>query len=913
MAHRRKPWLRTAAVAALCANVAAAQDVGTTELRPAWGDLDPFWGDLDPFWGDLDPFWGDLEPFWGDLEGFWGDLEPFWGDLEGFWGDLEGFEGTTAVRWGDLEGFWGDLEGFWGDLEGFWDPNGEHAFTPEEVARAAALFEAFCAEAEAVFGEAVEETHGASFRDAFWVPLLTRYGIDPDTMEGLGDLTPGERGGLFLAFYDGLMDHSGRDRVDWWMGAVRWSPALAQDLGSRRARIGLLDSPIGADAQVAGQVRRASGYRDAGPASAHGPAVASLIAAPHDGTGVMGVAPDARLLVHNPFDATGTAGWGDVATGLVRLERRGAHVINASIGVPGNVLSQEWATILSFVNRGDDVVYVKAAGNEGVAASDSFWLDPAANDALILVGSVGVSGRISSFSNRPGDACFVSWNGCADEDRVMNRFMVAPGELVLTDAEGANVRRSGTSFAAPLVSGTIGLMQARWPWLEQHAATTADIVLATARDLGDPGVDAVYGHGLLDVEAAVSPLSWDGLYQVRGRGADARRVSLGDALLSRGNLRRLTRKGTILAFEDVGETFRDFAIPLAERTTEGRSRGARGRVENQGYLFERMQGWMGSQGLGVTETIERRGYAYTFEAAPGADGRLARRATYRFAGGGELRLGTGGGLPTSLMFDADRDADPRASGAGGALSLAQGGAFMGGSVPVGAATMSFAVTANDPAATPLGFSDDPVWGMAGADAYRAMGVAAAISRPAAGAVWSVSYQALAETNGVLGTQGLGALDLTGGAVTHGLTAEARLPQLLGIDAGLSATLARTEVQEQDGLLAFDDGGLTATALAARAGRGSLFADGDRLTVSVSQPLTVEAGTLLMEGQVVSDREAGTLAASRQAFEASGARPVLFEADYLRPVLRGRARLGAVTTHDAETRETQAALSLRVRF
>ncbi len=48
----------------------------------------------------------------------------------------------------------------------------------------------------------------------------------------------------------------------------------------------------------------------------HGAAVASLIAAKHDGEGVMGVDPNASVLLYNPFDATGTASWSDVASGI---------------------------------------------------------------------------------------------------------------------------------------------------------------------------------------------------------------------------------------------------------------------------------------------------------------------------------------------------------------------------------------------------------------------------------------------------------------------------------------------------------------------------------------------------------------------------------------------------------------------
>ena len=79
--------------------------------------------------------------------------------------------------------------------------------------------------------------------------------------------------------------------------------------------------------------------------------------------------------------------------------------------------------------------------------------------------------------------------------------MVAPGELILvSDGQGGVTRQIGTSFAAPLVSGAIALLHDRWPWLSNFPVETANIILNSAKDLGAPGVDAVYGHGLLDVD-----------------------------------------------------------------------------------------------------------------------------------------------------------------------------------------------------------------------------------------------------------------------------------------------------------------------------------------------------------------------------------------------------------------------------
>jgi len=54
--------------------------------------------------------------------------------------------------------------------------------------------------------------------------------------------------------------------------------------------------------------------------------VASLLIGPHDGQGVMGMIPDARVFAYNPFDATGTANWDDVTDGVRMLKASGASV-----------------------------------------------------------------------------------------------------------------------------------------------------------------------------------------------------------------------------------------------------------------------------------------------------------------------------------------------------------------------------------------------------------------------------------------------------------------------------------------------------------------------------------------------------------------------------------------------------------
>ena len=112
------------------------------------------------------------------------------------------------------------------------------------------------------------------------------------------------------------------------------------------------------------------------------------------------------------------------------------------------------------------------------------------------------SARLSS----QADWCGVAMNWC----------LAAPGEWIKTLKAGGLSRRSsienealgtsdrtGTSFAAPHVTGAILLLKSEFPEL-----TTPEIhqlLFDTAYDLGAPGVDEVYGHGALDLRNAHVP------------------------------------------------------------------------------------------------------------------------------------------------------------------------------------------------------------------------------------------------------------------------------------------------------------------------------------------------------------------------------------------------------------------------
>jgi hypothetical protein len=83
-----------------------------------------------------------------------------------------------------------------------------------------------------------------------------------------------------------------------------------------------------------------------------------------------------------------------------------------------------------------------------------------------------------------------------------------------TDSQGYVYVLSGTSFSAPQVSGAAALLAQAFPNLT--GSQIADILLQSAFDVGAPGTDAVYGHGILDLARAFQPI---GVTTLAGSGA----------------------------------------------------------------------------------------------------------------------------------------------------------------------------------------------------------------------------------------------------------------------------------------------------------------------------------------------------------------------------------------------------------
>lgn len=232
---------------------------------------------------------------------------------------------------------------------------------------------------------------------------------------------------------------------------------------------------------------------------AHGTNVSGIIAAGFNGFGTVGVAYESTIVsiradISNCTDPTDTVCFSssDLVRAIDYAIANNIRVVNMSLGGSTPLGAGFEAALLRAVNAG--LVFAIASGNEAGASPEwpgRYASDPRYLGSIIVVGSHDAAEAMSSFSNRAGVSAAT--------------YLTAPGDQVITSCDGTSCWRvSGTSFSAPAVAGAMALLLDAFPNLTGKEAV--QILLATARDAGDAGPDAVWGRGLLDIARAFQPV-----------------------------------------------------------------------------------------------------------------------------------------------------------------------------------------------------------------------------------------------------------------------------------------------------------------------------------------------------------------------------------------------------------------------
>jgi subtilisin family serine protease len=238
----------------------------------------------------------------------------------------------------------------------------------------------------------------------------------------------------------------------------------------------------------------------------HGTRVSGVIAATSNNhKGIAGVAPDASIVPIRALAGASTFDEDTIVLALGKAAESGARVVNLSFGtdpLAGREAARIRGEIDAALAAHPDTLYVAAAGNEG-NDNDASPVYPCSSTQpnLICVGSYRESGALASDTNY----------GAETVD------MFAPGVEIWTTSKFAfnYFPDSGTSMAAPFVSGEAALLFSKVPRLTPERAIS--LILGSAAPLqaaAAKSVSAARPDALAALQAAVVDTDRDGVYDV---------------------------------------------------------------------------------------------------------------------------------------------------------------------------------------------------------------------------------------------------------------------------------------------------------------------------------------------------------------------------------------------------------------
>ena len=259
----------------------------------------------------------------------------------------------------------------------------------------------------------------------------------------------------------------------------------------------------------------------------HGTHVAGIIAADKGDGGMHGVAYDASLYIFKNINAAGSStttimatamqkaiaaevdiinnsyGWSDAGDGSYDGDKfLGSSDCNSAASCESTIGSAFYTQIEAAGTAG--IINVWAAGNESnaepSAVSGSAIYDDDFKETTVIVVATdtytdyGGGNKIASYSNRCGSAAAIC--------------IAAPGSTVWSSDYASTTNhsyKSGTSMAAPLVAGGLAIIKQEFSSLTN--AQVVDRLFATATDSSEFSRTSIYGHGMMNLNAATTAIA----------------------------------------------------------------------------------------------------------------------------------------------------------------------------------------------------------------------------------------------------------------------------------------------------------------------------------------------------------------------------------------------------------------------
>jgi lantibiotic leader peptide-processing serine protease len=268
----------------------------------------------------------------------------------------------------------------------------------------------------------------------------------------------------------------------------------------------------------------------------HGTHVAGTVAAAENDFGVIGVAPDAELVLVKVLGDEGSGTFDDVIAGIVHATDVGSHVINMSLGgsLPRRGIPDEGVTardvteLVNAVGRATTYAYqrgttvISSAGNDannGDKDKDLVYLPADAPRVLSISATAPIGWATDPLSTSLDEpASYTNYGRSVIDLAAPGGDFVYPGEedctvaglqlpcwvfdLVFSTGNDGWYWSAGTSMAAPHVAGVAALIVGEYDGAIRPAQVES-LLRRSADDLGSPGKDPFYGHGRVNALGAV--------------------------------------------------------------------------------------------------------------------------------------------------------------------------------------------------------------------------------------------------------------------------------------------------------------------------------------------------------------------------------------------------------------------------
>jgi subtilisin family serine protease len=223
----------------------------------------------------------------------------------------------------------------------------------------------------------------------------------------------------------------------------------------------------------------------------HGTHVAGIVGAAANGRGVVGVAPQVKLMIVKVLSASGAGTTGALAEGIRYAAANGARIINVSLGGDSRDMRVDAAVQAA---GAANVLVVASAGNS------SRDIDVAPN----WPAAIAAPNLIAVAATDPEDGRAI--NSASNYGRLAVQLAAPGAEILSTANDGGYVLKTGTSMAAPMVAGVAALAASVNPGIPA-ADLRAELMQNAARS--PLPVAAGYVDALQSVLAASVAVGYD--------------------------------------------------------------------------------------------------------------------------------------------------------------------------------------------------------------------------------------------------------------------------------------------------------------------------------------------------------------------------------------------------------------------